>query len=372
MHIVDLQNQYYKIKDKIDAAVADVINSGAYINGKAVNDFCDNLSCYLRSSYVVPCGNGTDALMLALMALELKPGDEVITSPFSFAASAEAISFLGLKPVFADINPHTFNIDAEAVEELITPKTAAIMPVHLFGLPSDMEKLVKLAKKRSIYLIEDVAQALGAKCKIGNKIQFAGTIGDIGCTSFFPSKNLGCFGDGGACITENPDIAETIKIIASHGSSKKYLHSRIGVNSRLDTLQAAVLNVKLPYLDDYIEKRRRQANIYNNILKGCDYVVTPYQPDNLYHTYNQYTIKVDVSKRDMLKDHLASKGIPSRIYYPLSLNRQPAYKNFIDKRSFNMPVAEEMCKRVLSLPVDTEKSDEVIEFIANEVVNFFN
>ncbi len=367
--MVDLQTQYRMLKNEIDEAVIDVMEACRFINGPEVGVFAKELSKYLSHAHVIPCANGTDALQLALMALDLKPGDEVITSTFSFVATAEVITLLGLKPVFVDVDPSTFNIDVEKTKEAVSPATKVIMPVHLFGQGADMNTIMQIAEEYDLYVVEDAAQSLGGSCKYRGKEQKLGTIGHIGCTSFFPSKNLGGFGDGGACFTNDPSLAEKMKMIASHGSKKRYYHKIVGVNSRLDTMQAAVLNVKLPYLDRFIEGRRRVADLYNSLLKGVKEVIIPGIENECLHTYNQYTLRVKNDKQQGLKKFLEENGIPARVYYPLALHQQEAYKEFWDGKP--LAVAELLCNEVLSLPVYPEMPEETALMIGKTINAFF-
>ncbi|MDA3835752.1 MAG: DegT/DnrJ/EryC1/StrS family aminotransferase [Spirochaetales bacterium] len=366
--MVNLKAQYLRLKNEVDSALMQVVESAQYINGPQVQEFAGALQKYLSVEAVVPCANGTDALQLALMALELQPGDEVITTAFSFVASAEVIALLGLTPVFADINPQTFNIDAGDIEKRITSKTKVILPVHLFGQAADMEAIMQVAGQYGLYVIEDVAQSLGATCYYKGKNRLAGTIGHIGCTSFFPSKNLGCFGDGGACFTRDTALADRMKMIAGHGSNKQYHHQVIGINSRLDTLQAAVLCVKLPYLDAFISERRKVAGVYDVILKEVGPIEIPVTLENARHSYNQYTIRVKNGKRDALMEGLDRMGIPSRIYYPLPLHQQLVFNGYICASQY-LPHAEKACDEVLSLPLHTEMEPGEAEYIARSIVS---
>jgi UDP-2-acetamido-2-deoxy-ribo-hexuluronate aminotransferase len=354
--MVDLQGQYLRIKPEIDPAIQSVIDSTEFIKGKEVKQFEANLSSYLGDAHVVSCGNGTDALQIAMMALGLKSGDEVILPVHTYVATAEVIALLGLKPVFVDVDPSTFNIDIDKIK--ITKNTRAIVPVHLYGQCADMDPLVKLASENGIKVIEDAAQSFGAKYKDA----FSGTIADIGTTSFFPTKNLGCFGDGGAIITRSAQIAEEARTIANHGQRKKYYHERIGVNSRLDTIQAAILNVKLKYLPEYERKRNEAAAYYDRHLSN---VVIPKRQERSTHVFHQYTIKAE--RRDELKAFLQSKGIPSIIYYPLPLHRQKAYWS---EETF--AVAESLATQVLSLPMHTELTEEQLDYICRTIASFYN
>lgn len=371
IQMVDLKGQYNKIKTEIDSAIDDVINSSIFIKGPQVNKFAESLEEYLNVRSVVPCGNGTDALQIALMALDLKPGDEVITSNFTFAATAEVIALLNLTPVLVDVYPDTFNIDVNEIEKAITPKTKAIIPVHLFGQCADMESILSIAKKHSLYVIEDSAQAIGANYtfKDGTNKK-AGTIGDIGTTSFFPSKNLGCYGDGGAIFTNNKVLSNKMKAIANHGMYKRYHHDEIGVNSRLDSMQAAILNVKLQYLDQYSEARYNAAQFYNNAFKDLSEISIPETSTFSSHVFHQYTLKLDESiNRKKLQEHLKSEGISSMIYYPIPLHMQKAYLNSRYKEG-DFPITEKLCNSVLSLPMHTELTKEQLIFITETIKKY--
>ncbi len=366
----DLQLQYLKLKTGIDAAVLDVMKGGQYINGKEVNRFSDELADYLSVKHVIPCANGTDAIQLALMALNLKPGDEVITTAFSFFATAEAISILGLIPVFADIDPKSFNIDPKSAELLITPRSKCILPVHLFGHTANMIELMNIAQRHKLYIVEDVAQALGADVYIDNAEKKLGTIGHIGCTSFFPTKNLGCFGDGGAVMTNDSELASKIKMLAVHGSKQPYRHETIGLNSRLDTIQAAILRVKLPYLDNFIFERQNIAEAYIKELNGIDGLIVPEMSEIANHTFNQFTIRIKNGLRDELKDYLSQKGISSKIYYPVPLDQQVAMQEFMRGRVF-CSEANKISKEVLSLPIYPGLAKESIQYIVHTIHTFF-
>jgi dTDP-4-amino-4,6-dideoxygalactose transaminase len=362
--------QYSRLKNEIDQAVTDVMQRAQYINGPEVCVFAENLQKYLGVKHVIPCANGTDALQMALMALELKSGDEVITSAFSFIASAEAILLLGLTPVFADVERDTFNIDCTKIESLITPRTKALLPVHLFGQGADMNAVQAIAERHGLYVIEDVAQSLGSVFNIGGGMKKLGTIGDIGCTSFFPSKNLGCFGDGGACYTNSDAIAERLKMVGKHGAKVKYHHEIAGINSRLDTLQAAILNIKLKHLDEFITARINLANQYNKALKNIADVELPKTAGGTTHTYNQYTLKVKANMRDELQAFLKEKGIPTQVYYPMPLHQQKVFTDAADVK-FHCPVSEQLCREALSLPVSTELKQPTIDYIINGVKSFW-
>ena len=358
MQLVDLKSQYLRIKEEIDTAMLNCVASTRYIKGPEVQQFETALAEYLHAGHAVGCGNGTDALQIALMALDLQPGDEVIVPAFTYVATTEAIALLKLKPRMVDVDPITFNIAARDLEKAITPKTKAIVPVHLYGQSAPMEPIMELAQKHGLFVIEDNAQALGAEYTFSNgKSQKTGTIGHIGCNSFFPTKNLGCFGDGGAITTNDTALAEKCRMIAAHGQKKKYYHEIIGCNSRLDTLQAAVLNVKLRYLDEYIAARRKAAAYYSSRLRENGFTL-PQKATYARHAFNQFTLTVHDGKRDALQAFLKEKGIPSIIYYPLPLYRQPAFESFVPK-GFQLPNTEMLCNSVLSIPMHTELTPQI-------------
>jgi UDP-2-acetamido-2-deoxy-ribo-hexuluronate aminotransferase len=372
IHMVDLQGQYLRIQSEIDSAIKNCIEQAAFIQGPDVKNFAINLANYLNVKHVIPVANGTDALQIAMMALELKPGDEVIVPAFTYVATAEVIALLGLTPVWIDVCPNRFSIDVSQLESKITSRTKAIVPVHLYGQCADMEPLMQIAKKHGLYVIEDTAQAIGSKYQYENgNIHAAGTIGNIGCTSFFPSKNLGCYGDGGAMYTNDDALAEKIRMIANHGQKVKYYHDIVGVNSRLDTLQAAILNVKLRYLDEYSSARNKAASYYDNSLNIlADYLSVPVRFDNSTHVFHQYTIRVKNGKRDALKKHLEENGIPTMIYYPVPMHLQKAYMSAnIHEGSF--PVSELLCGEVLSLPMHTELQEDTLTYITQHIKAFF-
>ncbi len=371
IEMVDLKGQYEAIQEEVDEAIQSVIDNTAFINGSATHQLAAELEYYLGSKYVVPCGSGTDALQIALMSLDLSPGDEIITTPFTFVATAEVIALLGLKPVFADVDEHTFNIDPNKVEEQISDRTKVILPAHIYGQPADLSPLLSLAEEKDLFIIEDNAQSIGAEYFFDDRPnQKTGTIGDVGCVSFFPSKNLGAFGDGGALCTDNEALAHEMQMIVNHGSGEeKYTYQRIGVNSRLDTLQAAVLRVKLRYLDQYTKARRKAADHYDQGLKGLDSITTPYRSTFGKHVFHQYTIKVP-EQRDALHHYLKQEGIPNAIYYPSCIHKQPAY-NYLDYQAGDFPVAEQLTSEVLSLPMHTELASEQQDFIINKVHDFF-
>lgn len=372
IHMVDVVGQYCNISQDIDNAVLEVIRSGAFINGPAVKNFQAKLEKYLGVKHVIPCGNGTDALQIALMALGLKPGDEVIVPAFTYVATAEVIALLGLTPIMVDVDPDTFNVTPEIVENAITPATKAVVPVHLFGQSCDMEGIMKVAEQHNIYVVEDNAQAIGADfiSSKGEK-QKTGTIGHIGCTSFYPSKNLGAYGDGGAICTNDDDLAAELRMVANHGQSKRYYHDRIGVNSRLDSIQAAILGVKLDYLDQYAAARRKAANFYDNAFEDHPKLKTPTIFEQSTHVYHQYTLQLaDGVDRAALQAYLSSRDIPSMIYYPVPLYHQKAFLDLKGHVDF-LEVTDALCKSVLSLPIHTEMDEDQLSFIVNAVLSFF-
>jgi len=368
--MVDLRGQYQKIKAEIDAGMQEVIESANFIKGAKVNDFRRNLEQYLQVRHVIPVANGTDALQIALMALGLKPGDEVITPAFTFIATAEVIKLLGLTPVFVDVDTNTFNIDTDSLKSAITKKTKAIIPVHLFGQNASMEDIMRIASEHDIFIVEDACQSIGSVYTFadGRKVQ-SGCMGHIGCTSFFPSKNLGCYGDGGAIFTNDDELAAKISAIANHGMVERYYHDYVGVNSRLDSIQAAVLDVKLKHLNTYINARQFAAAYYNKAFAGLDVIITPFHNPDSTHVYHQYTIRLQDIDRVALQKHLANKGIPSMIYYPVPLHKQKvfAHENF---SSISLPIAEKLSTEVLSLPMHTELSDEQLKYITDQILNF--
>lgn len=368
--MVDLIGQYEKIQPEIDKAVMDVIRSSAYINGPEVKTFQAELEKYLGVKHVIPCANGTDALQIAMMALGLQPGDEVITASFTYVATAEVIALLKLTPVLVDVLPDTFLIDPKAVERAITPKTKAIVPVHLFGQCADMDALMDIAKRHNLAVIEDVAQAIGSTYKLKNGTSVkAGTIGTIGCTSFFPSKNLGCYGDGGAIFTNDDDLAKRMRMVANHGQSTLYYHDEVGVNSRLDSIQAAILRIKLRHLDEYAAARRKVADYYDNAFAGNEKILTPARTKNSDHVFHQYTLRLKNADRNKLREQLATKDIPSMIYYPVPLHMQKAYQDSRYKPG-DFPVTEQLCREVLSLPIHTEMTEETLKYITSSVLDF--
>lgn len=365
--MVDLKGQYDKIKDEVDVAIQNVIDTSSFIRGSQVNEFQKELEQFLSVKHVITCGNGTDALQIALMSLNLKPGDEILTSDFTFIATAEVIALLGLKPVLVDVDPKTFNLDVNKVEKAITKNTKAIIPVHLFGQCADMNSLINIAEKYNLYLIEDAAQALGADYKINNTItKKAGTIADIGCTSFFPSKNLGCFGDGGAIFTNDDDLYEKISAIANHGMKKKYYHKLIGVNSRLDNIQAAILRIKLKHLQQYNISRQKAADFYDKYFINNIKLQIPFRSEKSTHIFHQYTLVTKNIDRDKMQEYLKSKGIPSMVYYPIPLHKQEAFKNILFSYD-DFVVTDNLCNRVISLPMHTELTEEQLNFIVDNV-----
>ena len=370
--MVDLQSQYSKIKQDIDAGIQEIIESAAFIKGPKVAQFQAHLEQYTGAKHVINVGNGTDALQIALMALGLKPGDEVITPTFTFIATAEVVALLGLTPVVVDVNWETMNIDIEAVKRAITPKTKAIVPVHLFGQCAQMEELMALAEEHHLHVVEDACQAIGARYTFSNgQTKQAGTIGHIGCTSFFPSKNLGCYGDGGAIFTNDDELADHMRAIANHGMVVRYHHDEVGVNSRLDSIQAAVLDAKLPHLNEYIAARQKAAAYYDNAFAGNDKLLIPGRQAHSTHVFHQYTLRVVGADRDKLREGLAERGIPAMIYYPVPLHQQKAY---LDPRykDGDFPVAEKLAACVLSLPMHTELDDEQLRYITSSVLELIH
>lgn len=371
IQMVDLRGQYDQIHSELDEAILQAVRSTNFINGPEVKRFQKNLEAYLSVSNVIPCANGTDALQVAMMALGLKPGDEVIVPAFTYVATAEVIALLGLIPVWVDVDPVTFNISPTAFEQAITDKTKAVVPVHLYGQCAPMEEIMRIARMHQLFVIEDTAQAIGAEYTFsdGSKVK-AGTIGDIGCTSFFPSKNLGCYGDGGALYSNNQDLAKVIRMIANHGQAQKYHHELVGVNSRLDTIQAAILDVKLKYLDGYSAARQKAATIYDELLRDVHQIITPVRVDNSTHVFHQYTLMINDGSRDQLKKYLESVDIPCMIYYPVPMHLQKAYlSERYPEGSF--PIAERLSKQVLSLPIHTQMTVEEQQTIAGAIQSFF-
>lgn len=372
IQMVDLQKQYQQIKQDVDAAIHGVLDSCAFINGKPVQDFAKNLSEYLQVKHVIPCANGTDALQIALMALGLQPGDEVITPSFTFIATTEVVALLRLKPVFVEVDPKTFCVDPIAIEKAITPKTKAIVPVHLYGQNANMEAIMKIAKKHNLHVVEDNAQAIGADYIFSDGTRKkSGTIGTIGCTSFFPSKNLGCYGDGGAIFTNDDHIADQLKMIANHGMSVRYYHDLVGCNSRLDTIQAAVLNIKLKKLDEYAAARQKAAAYYTNAFAGNPKITAPFIAAYSTHVFHQYTILLEGVDRNGLNKFLADHGIPSMIYYPVPAHKQKMFAAF-GGGDYHLPTTDWLTERVISLPMHTELEEEQLAFITSKILEYVN
>lgn len=370
IHMVDLRSQYEKIKIEVDAGIQEVIDSTSFIKGIKVMDFQKDLESYLNVKHVIPVGNGTDALQIALMVLNLKPGDEVIVPTFTFISTAEVVALLGLTPVMVDVDSDTFNVSIESVKKAITSKTKAIVPVHLFGQNANMEEILALAKEYNLFVVEDACQSIGSVYTFSDGRQMqSGCMGDIGCTSFFPSKNLGCFGDGGAIFTNDDKLADNMRAIANHGMVVRYHHDMVGVNSRLDSIQAAVLNVKLKHLNEYTTARQAAANFYDAAFKNNDKIIIPTKSLHSTHVYHQYTLKLNVVNRSELKQHLENIGIPAMIYYPVPLHLQKAYQNARYKIG-DFPVAEKLCECVLSLPMHTELTQDQLEYITKAVLEF--
>ena len=372
IQMVDLQTQYQHIKADIDRGIQAVIDSAAFVKGQQVTDFQHHLEAYTGAKHVIPVGNGTDALQIALMGLGLQRGDEVITPTFTFIATAEVVALLGLTPVVVDVDWETMNMSIESLEKAITPKTKAIVPVHLFGQCANMEAIMRIAREKHLYVVEDACQAIGAKYTFADGCTLqAGTIGHIGCTSFFPSKNLGCYGDGGAIFTNDDDLAARMRAIANHGMVVRYHHDMVGVNSRLDGIQAAILDAKLPHLDEYIAARQRAAAYYDEAFANNPHLLLPGREPHSTHVFHQYTLRVQGIDRDMLKANLQEAGIPAMVYYPVPLHLQKAYQ---DPRyqPGDFPVAERLAACVLSLPMHTELDEEQLEYITKHVNKFTN
>lgn len=372
IQMVDLKRQYTRIKDEVDAGIQEVIDNTAFINGKAVSDFAANLSTYLGTKNVIPCANGTDALQIAMMALDLQPGDEVISPSFTYIATTEVIALLRLKTVFVEVDPKTFCIDPAAIEKAITPKTRAIVPVHLYGQAADMDAIMEIARRHNLYVIEDNAQAIGSDyVSRDGKVKKAGTIGTIGTTSFFPSKNLGCYGDGGAIFTDDDTLATRLKMVANHGQSTRYYHDIVGCNSRLDSIQAAVLNVKLKYLDSYIDARRTVAEFYDRAFANHFKITTPFRAAYSNHVFHQYTLILEGVDRNGLNRFLADKNIPSMIYYPVPGHRQKMFEAF-GGNEYKLEVTDWLTERVISLPMHTELTTDQLEYITEQVLKYVN
>jgi len=372
IQMVDLVSQYEKIKPTIDSAILNVIENAQFINGPAVTSFKAELEQYLQVKHVVPCANGTDALQIALMALGLKAGDEVITPSFTYIATTEVMALLGLKPVFIEVNPDTFCIDATKIEAAISSKTKAIVPVHLYGQAAPMNEIMEIAKRHNLYVIEDNAQAIGCDYQLADgKTVKTGTIGHIGCTSFFPSKNLGCFGDGGAIFTNDDELAVKLKMISNHGQSKQYHHDVVGCNSRLDTIQAAVLRIKLKELDNYNNARQKVAEHYDNFFGQFPQIITPARAENSTHVFHQYTLKLEGLDRNEMKAFLAEKDVPAMIYYPIPAHRQKMFDVF-DSSNTNLPITDWLTEKVISLPIHTEMTEEQLNKICSTVADFIS
>lgn len=372
IQMVDLRTQYEQIKSEVNLAIQQVLDNTSFINGPDVKAFSEELTAFTGAKFVIPCANGTDALQIAMMALDFKPGEEVIVPTFTYVATVEVIALLGLKPKFVDVLPDTYELDPIQLEKAMGPKVVGIVPVHLYGQCSNMEYLFDFAQKHSLKIIEDTAQAIGAVYTFSDgRIAQAGTMGDVGTTSFFPSKNLGCYGDGGAMFTNDSVLAEKLRMIANHGQKKKYYHDSIGVNSRLDTLQAAILRVKLKHLSRYSESRNEVADRYDDAFLNHSHIKTPKRAANSTHVFHQYTIQVEGASREELKEYLQNNGVPSMVYYPVPLHLQNAYLEF-GYQLGDFPVAESLCKKVLSLPIHTEMKKEEQEYIIETIKSFFN
>jgi UDP-2-acetamido-2-deoxy-ribo-hexuluronate aminotransferase len=372
LQMVDTGTQYRKIKTEIDAAVIAVMESSQFIGGKVVNEFANNLAAYHGSKHVIPCANGTDALQIAMMALGLQPGDEVITPSFTYIATVEVAALLGIKPVFVEVDKKHFCIDPVAIEKAITPKTKAIVPVHLYGHAADMEAIMAIAEKHKLFVIEDNAQGIGNDFTFSDgRKKKTGSIGHIGCTSFYPSKNLGAFGDGGAIFTDDDALADKLRMIASHGQSKRYYHDVVGCNSRLDAMQAAILNIKLKHLDAYIDARRKAADYYDKAFAGNPKIETPFRADNNRHVFHQYTLILHDTNRDALSQFLAEQQIPSMIYYPVPAHRQKMFDAF-GGSNYQLPITDWLTERVISLPIHTELDTEQQDLVISKVLEFVN
>ncbi|MGX5682918.1 DegT/DnrJ/EryC1/StrS family aminotransferase [Chryseobacterium cucumeris] len=369
IQMVDLQSQYYKIKNDVDNAVLNVMDSAAFINGPEVKSFQNELESYLDVKHVIPCANGTDALQIALMALDLEEGDEIITADFTFAATVEVIHLLKLKSVLVDVDYDTFTISTEQIKKAITPKTKAIIPVHIFGQCANMEEILKIAEEHNLYVIEDNAQAIGSEYTFSDgTVKQAGTMATVGTTSFFPSKNLGCYGDGGAIFTNNDELAHRLRGIVNHGMYERYYHDEVGVNSRLDSIQAAVLRKKLPHLDSYNEARRKAADFYDEAFAGHPNILTPKRAENSTHVFHQYTLRILNGKRNELQKFLSEKDIPAMIYYPVALRKQKAY--FQESNAADFVNTDKLLDQVISLPMHTELDEEQLKYITDAVLEF--
>ena len=372
LQMVDTKTQYQKIKTEVDAAVIGVLESSMFIGGKVVNNFATDLADYHKSKHCIPCANGTDALQIAMMALGLQPGDEVITPSFTYIATVEVAALLNIKPIFVEVNKQTFCLDPEAIEKAITPKTKAIIPVHLYGHAADMEKIMAIAAKHNLFVIEDNAQGIGCTYTFSDGTsKKTGTIGHIGCTSFYPSKNLGAFGDGGAMFTDDDELANKLRMIASHGQSKRYYHDVVGCNSRLDAVQAAVLTIKLRHLDNYILARRKAADFYDAAFANNEKITTPFRAANQQHVFHQYTLQLTNVNRDELSQYLTDNGVPNMIYYPVPAHKQKMFDAF-GGNNFNLPITDLLTDCVISLPIHTELDEEQQTFITTKVLEFIN
>jgi len=372
IQMVDLKQQYTKIKSEVDSAIGEVLENATFINGKAVTDFAAGLSAYTGSRHVIPCANGTDALQIAMMALDLQPGDEVITPSFTYVATTEVVALLKLTPVFVEVDPNTFCLDPVAVEKAITPKTRAIVPVHLYGQAAPMKEIMEIAARHKLHIIEDNAQAIGSSYRYPDgTTKKTGAIGTIGTTSFFPSKNLGCYGDGGAIFTDDDALAGRLKMIANHGQSRRYYHDLVGCNSRLDSIQAAVLNVKLKKLDEYIAARRRAADYYDKAFGAHPKIKTPFRAPYSHHVFHQYTLILENTDRDGLNEFLATKSIPSMIYYPVPAHRQQMFAAS-GGGNYHLPITDWLTERVISLPMHTELDDDQLQTISAAVLEYVN
>jgi UDP-2-acetamido-2-deoxy-ribo-hexuluronate aminotransferase len=372
IQMVDLKQQYTKIKSEVDVAIQEVLDAAAFINGKAVTDFAAALSTYSGSKHVIPCANGTDALQIAMMALDLQPGDEVITPSFTYIATTEVVALLKLKPVFVEVDPKTFCMDPAALEKAITPRTKAIVPVHLYGQSAPMQEILDIARRHKLYIIEDNAQAIGSAYHfLDGATKKTGSIGTIGCTSFFPSKNLGCYGDGGAIFTDDDALANRLKMIANHGQSRRYYHDLVGCNSRLDSIQAAVLNVKLKRLDEYIAARRAAADHYDKEFQAHPKITTPYRASYSHHVFHQYTLVLEGVDRNGLNEFLAGRNIPSMIYYPVPAHRQQMFAG-VGGANYHLETTDWLTERVISLPMHTELDNEQLHAISSAVLEYIN
>jgi len=372
LQMVDTKTQYLKIKQEIDEAVIAVMESSQFIGGKRVQEFADDLAAYHNVKHVIPCANGTDALQIALMALDLKPGDEVITPSFTYIATVEVAALLGIKPVFVEVDEDTFCIDTTKIEEAITPRTKAIVPVHLYGQASNMEAILQIANKHGLYVVEDNAQAIGNDFTFEDgRTQKTGTMGTIGCTSFYPSKNLGAFGDGGAITTQDDALAEKMRMIASHGQSKRYYHDVVGCNSRLDAMQAAILTIKLKRLDEYIAARIKAADFYDAGFAGNNKIKTPFRSKNNRHVFHQYTLTLNGVDRDGLHQFLAENNVPSMIYYPVPAHKQKMFEQFGSSHT-HLPITDKLTESVISLPIHTELDEEQQGYIIEKLLKYCN